>query len=234
LEVRRLLERKGVPLEEVYRQTFLARCAREEGNASEAEAHWRRARTEGGSETNKLRFVGDYAERAGELDQAEQVYRALVKNATAGRPAYEALLRVVARRGNTSALRDVLAEMNHKFPEDPAIQNDLAYFNLLLGREMEAARQTAEKLRNAAPANLAHRTTLALAFCRLNEPKAALHSYDGLAILWDQVPPTQRAIHAAAIGLSGDERTARSEVAALSLDSLRPEEKKLLEPWIQP
>jgi tetratricopeptide (TPR) repeat protein len=233
-EVRQLLERKGVPLEEVYRQVFLARCATQEGDASETEAHWRRARTEAGSEPNLLRFVGDYAERAGELGQAELVYRALARNATGGRPPYDALLRVVSRRGNTSAMRDVLADMNKQFPGDPAIENDLAYFNLLLGREVEAARQTAEQLRTTAPGNLAHRTTLALAFCRLNEPTAALQAYEGLTIPWDQVSPAQRAIHAAAIGLAGDENNAKSEAALLSLDSLRPEERKLLEPWIQP
>jgi len=33
--------------------------------------------------------------------------------------------------------------------------------------------------------------------------------------------------------LNGDSEKANSEVASLPLDSLRPEEKKLIEPWIQ-
>jgi len=233
-EVRQLLERKGVPLEEVYRQVFLARCADQEGNASEAEAHWRRARTEAGSEVGQLWFVGDYAERAGELEQAEQVYRTLARNATVGRSAYDALLRVVSRRGSTAAVRDVLAEMAKQFPKDAAVENDLAYFNLLLRENIEASRDAAERLRDAAPGNLAHRTTLALAFCRLNQPEAALKVYEGLQIPWAQAPTAQRAIHAAVLGMSGDAAAAKSELAALPVETLRPEEKKLVEPWIQP
>jgi tetratricopeptide (TPR) repeat protein len=231
-EVRQLLERKSVPLEEVYRQVFLARCSNQEGDASQAESHWRRARTEAGNDVRQMWFVGDYAERANELDQAEHVYRSLIKNATVGRSAHDALLRLVSRRGNTLAIRDVLAEMKKQFPQDTAVENDLAYYNLLLGQNVEAAREVAEKLRAAAPGNLAHRTTLALAYCRLNQPAAALKAYEGLEIPWERVPSAQRAIHAAVVGLNGDSEKAKSEVAALPLDSLRPEERKLVEPWI--
>jgi tetratricopeptide (TPR) repeat protein len=233
-DVRRILELRTVPLEEVYRQAFLARCAAQEGDATEAESHWRRARIEAGNDARLLGFVGEYAERAGELKQAESVYKALARNAVNSRPAYDALLRVVARSSETREVRDVLVEMNKAFPEDAAIENDLAYFNLLLNENVEDASASARKLRTAAPGNLAHRTTLALAYCRQNEPAEALRAYDGLDVPWGRVPPSQRAVHAAVLALNGEVDPAKKEIAELSLSELRPEEKKLIDPWIAP
>jgi hypothetical protein len=158
----------------------------------------------------------------------------MIRNSVAGRPVFDALLRVVSQTGETPAVRDVLAEMRKRFPEDTAIENDLAYFNLLLGQSIDSSRESAGKLRCAAPGNLAHRTTLALAYCRLNQPAAAVQSYEGLTIPWNQVPASQRAVRAAALGLHGNVQAAQAEVAGIPLDRLRSEEKELIEPWIKP
>jgi tetratricopeptide (TPR) repeat protein len=233
-DVRRLLEMRDVPLEEIYRQVFLARSATKDGDTEQANSHWRRARTEAGGDAKRLEYVAEYAARAGELSQAEDAYRALIRSMPVSRPAYDSLLRVVSARKETRAVRDLLAEMRKHFPHDAAIENDLAYFNLLLGENLEEARESTEKLRKAAPGNLAHRTALALALCRLNQPKEALQAYEGLDVPWPHVPPGQRAVRAAAMGMSGDDAGAKAEVSAIALDALWPEERKLVERWVQP
>jgi len=230
-DVERLLNRPNVPLEDVYRQVFLARCALQKNDGSKAETHWLRARNAARGTPSLVWFVGGYAEKAGQPDQAAASYRLLLETPATRRAACEALLRLTAQKGETAAIRDLLGEIRGFFPDDPAIENDFAYMNLLTGKELEPSRQSAERLRASSPENLAHRTTLALAHCLLQQPEAAMRAYDGLEIPWEKVSPAQRAIHALVLGMNGLSVDARAEVRALQLDALRPEEKRLIAPW---
>ena len=177
-------------------------------------------------------YLGEYAEKIGQTDQAQRAYDSLKNNATTARPAYEALLRLAQKSGDDASVRRLLAEMHQRWPHDDAISNDTVYFNLLTGTNLNEDLETARGLVDRAPASMAHRTTLALAYYRLNQAALALNVYSGLSIPWDQVPANNRAVYAAVLGLSGKPDQARAQASAVNLDDLRPEEKQLIRPWL--
>jgi hypothetical protein len=233
-EVRRILEIKNVPLDGAYRELFLARSALELGEATRADLHLRRARVLAGPSSEQMGFIANYSEKVGQLEHAEIAYRSLTANANTARPAYEALLRIAQRRQDMDMLRDVLGEMSRRWPKDSAVANDYAYFSLLQGRDVKASLAKARELVAQSPTSLAHRTTLALAGLRLKDPAVAMSAYQGARIPWDRVPASQRAVHAAVLGLSGKTEEARAEANGVRLEDIRIEERELIKPWRTP
>jgi hypothetical protein len=179
-------------------------------------------------------FLAQYAEKIGQTDQAELAYSSLKSNATTARRAYEALLLLEEKKGDGDALRQLLAEMRQRWPHDSAVANDFVYFNLLKGIDVPQSLQIAQGLVDIEPASLAHRTALALAYCRLRDGAAALRVYDGLDIAWDRVPAGNRAVYAAALGMAGQTAEARAQADAIAPGDLRPEERELIKPWSSP
>jgi hypothetical protein len=181
-----------------------------------------------------MAFIGNYAEKIGQLDQAETAFRSLSVNAATARPAMESLLRIAQKRGDVELLADTLTKMRERWPQDDSVKNDLAYVNLLRGKAVDESLAAAKDLVARSPASLAHRTTLALAAIRKDDPAGALAVYQGLKIPWERVGPGHRAVYAAALGASGRTAEARAEVAALRWDELRPEERELVKSWRTP
>ncbi len=227
--VKQILKRRDVPLDEVYRELFLARCAMEQGENSKADLHWRRAHLAGAASPEHAWFVASYAERLGQTEQAEVAYRSLTTKATTARAAYEALLRMAGKRQDVGALWGLLRAMRERWPGDTAVENDYAYFSLLKETDVDAAFRSAQRLVQADPSSLPHRTTLALALLRLGQPVVALSVYEGLKIPWDQVPGSQRSVYAAVLSANGKVEEARTELRGIRVEELRPEERKLLE-----
>lgn len=233
-EIEAILSRKQVPLDAVYAELFLARASMEQGQVSATDLHWRRAHLAAAASPEQMMYLGNYAEKIGETHQAERAFRELISNASVARPAYEALLRLAEKKRDTAALRGLLGEMKGRWPNDSAVLNDYAYLSLLLDKDVAACRGIAAQLVAKTPASLPHRTTLALAAVRLNDPAAALAVYDGLEIPWAQVAAGPRAVYAAVLGLNGKDAEARAVAAALRLEDLRAEERELIKPWRSP
>jgi tetratricopeptide (TPR) repeat protein len=233
-EIERILGMKNVPLDTAYKELFLARSALELGSATVADMHWRRARIAAGPSSEQLAYIGNYAEKIGQLDQAEAAFRSLSANGATARPALESLLRIAQKRGDVAMLTDTLKTMRERWPQDDSVKNDLAYVNLLMGRAVDESMAAAKELVARSPASLAHRTTLALAAIRKNDPARALAVYQGLTIPWDRVGPGHRAVYAAALGANGKTAEARAEIAALRWEELRPEERELIKSWRTP
>jgi predicted Zn-dependent protease len=230
-EIQDILGKENVPLDAVYTELFLARSAMELGEANNAALHWRRAHLIAAPSPEQMWFLGTYAEKIGRIDEAELAYKSLTANASTARQAYEALLRLAQRKPSPSAARDLLREMRRRWSNDPAIENDYAYLSLLAGEEVADCLKSAQRLVTEAPRSLPHRTTLALAFFRLKRPAEALAVYDGLQISWVRVPPNQRAVYAAVLGLNGRLDEAKAEAKAIRLEDLRVEEQELIAPW---
>lgn len=233
-EIEEVLQGKAVPLDEVYTELFLARASMELGRTSAADLHWRRAHVAASASPEQIRFLGGYAERVGQTDQAELAYRSLVNNAAASRVAYEGLLRLAEKRRDVGAVRELLADMLKRWPKDNSVRNDFAYFNLLRGDDFVGSLETARDLVAQSPSNLAHRTTLALANLRLHNPSAALAAYENLNIPWDRAPSSHRAVYAAVLGQNGKVSEARTHASALPVENLRPEERALILQWQAP
>jgi hypothetical protein len=171
--------------------------------------------------------VAAYAEKTGAKEQAERAYRALAQNPKTARIAYEALVRLTSQT-DTVKLRDLLAEMAQRWPQDVALANDLAYLNTLLNIDVPQNRAKAQNLVEAAPKSLPHRTVLALAELRGGNSEAALQVYQGLHVDWRSAAPGAVVVYASALRHAGRVEEARALVVALTADVLRPEEKVLL------
>lgn len=230
-EIERILALKNVPLDAAYKELFLARTALELGSKTVSDMHWRRARIAAGPSTEQMAFIGKYAEKMGQFDQAELAFRSLSSNAATARPAMEALLGIAEKRGDVELLCDTLKKMRERWPQDDSVKNDLAYVNLLLGREVDESMEVAKELVARSPASLAHRTTLALAAIRKADPAGALAVYQGLKIPWERVGQGHRAVHAAVLGANGQIAEAKAETAALRWAELRAEERELVKSW---
>ena len=230
-EIERILEIRDVPLDEAYREVFLARSAKEIGSSMSSDMHWRKAQIAAGPAPEQMAFIGMYAEKVGQYDQAELAFRSLTNNAASARPAYEALLRIAGRKRDFEMLMEILGAMRERWPKDASVSNDHAYFNLLLGKAIEESFETAKQLVAKSPENLAHRTTLALAAYRKNDRALAMSTYQGLDIAWERVGAGQRAVYAAVLGLNGKTEEAKAEANAIRWEDLRNEERELIKQW---
>lgn len=158
-------------------------------------------------------------------------FRLLSAKADTARPAMEGLMRIAQKRGDLEFLCDTLKAMLASWPQDDLVKNDLAYFNLLMGKAVDESLATAKELVARSPASLAPRTTLALAAIRKHDPVVALSVYQGLQVPWERFDPCHRAVYAAALGANGRTAEATAEAATLRLEDLRPEERELIKQW---
>ena len=230
-EIERILQMKNVPLDEAIKELYLARTAGELGSATVAELHWHRAHLAAGPSPAQMMEIASYAEKFERFDQAEIACRSLSANANTARPAMEGLLRIAQKRGDMEMMRVTLKSMNERWPQDDSVKNDLAYINLLMRKAVDESLAVARELVAHAPKTLAHRTTLALAELRKNNPPAALSVYQGLVIPWDRFAARDRTVYAAALGANGKTSEATIEVTALRWGELRPEERELVKQW---
>ena len=179
-----------------------------------------------------LLYVAQYAEKVGATEEALKAYRQLSKQPQSAAQAYLALIRLVEQKGDTRALRDLMKELIAAFPNDPAPRNDLAYLELLTKENIASAAEAAKTLVASRPEMLAYRTTLALAYLRMNDPKSAHALFRGVEVDWKTAPPSWRAVYAAVLAANGDIKSARQMVNQLPRQQLRAEERALVEPWL--
>lgn len=231
-DVDRLLEMKDVPLADVYVQAFHAKSAEARGDKETAEFSWRRAHTAATGNMAQMAYLAQYAEKSGRIDQAELAYRSLADDVPSAQNAYHALLRIAQGRKDAQATLTLLQEMASRWRDDPAVRNDVAYMSLLLKKEVPKARDIALGLVSALPSELPHRTALALACLRTNDPASALNTYAGLQIPWEKVAARDKAIYVAVLGANGREEEAKKMAASLATNDLFPEELDLVRPWL--
>ncbi len=227
-ELENILDTKRTPLEKVYVEAFRARAAMKLGRVPTAAVHWRSALFSAERNPEQLHWLALYSEKCGEIESAKKAHRSLIGCLANVRPAYQALLRLTARSGTTKELRDLLGEMLRQWPDDPALRNDHAYLNLLLGNELAASRQAAEELVKQFPESLPYRTTLALACFRLKDFPAALRAYEDRQYDWSLALPGNRAVHAAVLAATGNPELARDHARSLPREPLRAEEMELI------
>jgi Tfp pilus assembly protein PilF len=231
-ELQKLFEAKQTPLEPAYAEAFRARCEAQLKSEALADLHWRAAWRAAERNPEQLTWLALYAEKCGELDLAKKSLRSLIACVQNPQPAFRELARLTERSGPTVELRDLLDEMLRRWPNDPALQNDCAYLNLLLGAELAASCQAAERLVNQFPESLPYRTTFALALYRQKDFSGARRTYAGRESSWSQALPGQRAVYAAVLAAGGQLSAARELARSLPLSQLRAEELELVQPLL--
>lgn len=227
-----VFSQKLLPIEPLLAELYRARIDSELKKEARAKFHWEQALGLAGQNYQALGYIGEYAERVGAWPQAIKAYEALAKTPTQIRAAYQGLIRIAEKTGDTVQLRNLMKTLRELYPKDPAPQNDLAYLNLLLKDDMVNARHTAENLLKDHPQTLAYRTTLALANLRDNKAGEAKKAYEGSTFDWGQALPGWQAVYAAVLGATGETDQARKLVQTIDKSRLKPEERVLIQPWL--
>jgi len=112
---------------------------------------------------------------------------------------------------------------------DPNAQNRVAYYNLLLEKDVSANATKAKELVAKYPDRLEFRVTAALALLRQHDPGSALAQFQGPPIEWAKTPPSWRAVYAAALIANDEDARANELLKSILLDRLSPEEAALIQ-----
>jgi hypothetical protein len=237
-EIRALLDRDVVPLDQVVQKMYLARCNVQLGEKAAAENNWQRAFEAAHGDPTKLLMLASYAEKNGAIETARLAYDEVAAEAPKLRAAHQGRLRLAQSTNETKKIHGVLAEMLATWPNDPAVQNDEAYTRLLLlepsqveSRKDEVAKveQLAAKLVEREPSSLPHRTLLALARLKLGKFSDAMDAYSNIKASRGALTPSALAVHAAVLAANGHAEDAAAEVRDVDPKRLLPEEAGLIE-----
>ncbi|MDB6039477.1 MAG: hypothetical protein JWM99_3318 [Verrucomicrobiales bacterium] len=231
-DLENVFNQKSLPLEPVLAELYRARIDGELKKDARSKLHWEQALSLAGQNPDALANIGGYAERIGAWNQATKAYEALVKDPAQTRAAYQGLVRIAEKTGDTAQLRNLMKSLLVLYPKDPAPQNDLAYLNLLLKSDIETARRTAENLVREHPQTLAYRTTLALALLRNNKAAEAKKTYEGVSFNWSEALPGWQAVYTSVLGASGDAEQARKLARSIDRSRLKPEEREIIQSWL--
>lgn len=236
-DVKQLLEDERSPLEPVVQTMYLARCNAQLGEKAAAENNWKRALEAAVGDIGKLITLADYAEKNGIVDVAGSAYEEAVVEAPELWIVQQGRLRIAQRSGDTKRIHAILVDMLRLRSNDAAVQNEEAYTRLLLlptdarpdSSELKSIEAIAQKLLQAEPTSLPHRTLLGLVFLKENRPQEALALYNGLNVPQKELTPSTVAVHSAILAANGRDADARTEISHLPLNKILPEERALID-----
>ena len=235
-DIRKILESERYPLDPVIQNMYLARCFAQQGHEQGAANNWQRALESAAGDLTKLVMLGEYAEKNGAHQISTTAFEAAVAVSPKSRPAQLGRLRSAYGIGDTKRVRGILLELLKIWPNDTGLLNDEAYTHLLLlpsdvkpdSAELKTIESLAQRLVDAEPSSLPHRTLLALALLKQNRPYSALALYRGLTVPPNAVSASTVAVHAAVLAASGQQSEAQTESKTIPTDKLLPEEKSLV------
>ena len=235
-EIRKLLESERYPLDPVIQNMYLALCYSKENQQISADNDWQRAIENAAGDLTKLLMLGAFAERNNVGSVAETAYNAAVAVQPKSLDAQLGRLRSVRATNDTRKINSLVEDLLKIWPNDQNLQNDAIYLSLLLlpadtkpdSPELKSMQVTAEKLVGEQPNSFPHRTVLALALLKQNQPYTALAVYRNLAVAQSAVTPATIAIHAAVLNAAGQTSEAKAEAAKVPREKLLPEERELI------
>lgn len=227
-EIGRILDRPGIPIETSLIHLFKMRTLRATGQIPRADIEWGKALLIAAGEPGKLWFMFNYASRLNLIEYARAALERLATFPSATREALEKLVLLERGLGNTEAMLRVVGRMEKIYPNDPAINNDIAYLSLLLNKDVENSIGKAHALVEENPNYLAHRVTLALGYLRLGEAAAALNLFAGVELNKLNIPNRWRPLLTAVMETNGLSLQADEMRKKIKAGALLPEERRLI------
>jgi len=223
------LSRKDLTSDPVVVEAFRARLIRVQHSSLDARMHWNQALALAGNDSSKLRWLGAFAEQCGADEIALRTFQRLGRSPADTSLALAGQQRLAAKIHDISAARTIAEKTLALHAADPNAQNRVAYYNLLLEKDVSANATKAKELVAKYPDRLEFRVTAALALLRQHDPGSALAQFQGPPIEWAKTPPSWRAIYAAAL-MANDEATRANELLkSIPLDRLSREEAALIQ-----
>ncbi len=223
------LELPNVPIESYVRNLFKMRVYLEADQVRYANLEWDKVLLSVSRDIQKLWYVVDYSLRLNLIIYARAAFHKLTEIPSSMRRAYESLVRIEQETGRTVELRDLLEGMGKVYPNEPAVLNDIAYLNLLLGERVSVSIEKARTMVIENPRYLAHRITLALGYLRIGEKNEALRLLEGLPVNWRSVEARWRVVAAAVYRVNGHLEVAQQIITGIDAEKLLPQERKLLQ-----
>jgi hypothetical protein len=232
-DIDNLLNHPNLTLDPSVLESFRARTAQERNSRLDAEMHWSHAISLAANDPSKLRFVANFAEQSHASGVALKVYDQLAKIPEQAVTAYHATQRLSAQGSDALVQQSAAEKIATLAPDDPNAADQLAYLNLLLGKDVEKNFATAKTLAEKYPNRLSYRVTAALGYLRKHDPGIALAQFKGPTgappIEWPKTPPAWRAVYAATLLENEQADAAHDIIATIPLDKLSREERALLE-----
>ena len=228
-EIDTTLSRKDLTFDPVVAEAFRARLGLARHSSLDAEMHWNKAMALAGNDPAKLRWLGSFAERSGADQIALQAFQRLARSPADISVALAGQQRLVAKMHDTSMARTIAEKTLVLNTADPNAQNRVAYYNLLLGKDVRANGTKAKELVAKYPDRLEFRVTAALGSLRQHDAASALEQFQGPPIDWSKTPSSWRAVYAAALRGNEREDAAHEIIATIPMDKLSSEERALIE-----
>jgi hypothetical protein len=228
-EIDATLSRKDLTSDPVVIEAFRARLIPARHSSLDAEVHWNKAVALAGNDSSKLRWLGTFAEQSGADEIALRTFQQLARSPADAGLALAGQQRLAAKMHDISAARTISEKTLALHADDPNAQNRVAYYDLLLEKDVSANATKAKELVAKYPDRLEFRVTAALAFLRQHDPGAALTQFQGPPIEWAKTPPSWRAVYAAALRGNEREEAAHEIIAMIPMDKLSSEERALIE-----
>jgi hypothetical protein len=228
-EIDATLSRKDLTSDPVVIEAFRARLIPARHSSLDAEVHWNKAIALAGNDSSKLRWLGTFAEQSGADEIALRTFQQLARSPADAGLALAGQQRLAAKMHDISAARTISEKTLALHADDPNAQNRVAYYDLLLEKDVSANATKAKELVAKYPDRLEFRVTAALAFLRQHDPGAALAQFQGPPIEWAKTPPSWRAVYAAALRGNEREEAAHEIIAMIPMDKLSSEERALIE-----
>src|SRR5437763_3016233 len=228
-EIETTLSRKDLSFDSVVVEAFRARLAAARPLSLNAEVHWNKAITLAGNDSSRLRWLGAFAEQCAADEVALRTFQRLGRSPADTSLALAGQQRLAAKIHDISAARTSAEKTLALHPADPNAQNRVAYYNLLLEKDVSANATKAKELVAKYPDRLEFRVAAALALLRQHDPGSALAQFQGPPIEWAKTPPSWRAIYAAALMANAEATRANELLKSFPLDRLSREEAALIQ-----
>src|SRR5437899_727226 len=178
-EIDTTLSRKDLTFDSVVVEAFRARLASARHSSLDAEVHWNKAIALAGNDSSKLRWLGTFAEQNGADEIALRTFQRLARSPEDAGLALAGQQRLAAKMHDISAARTIAEKTLALHAEDPNAQNRVAYYDLLLEKNVSATTTQAKQLVAKYPHRLKFRVSAALASQRQHDATAALAQFQG-------------------------------------------------------
>ncbi len=224
-----LLDEENLPLREAQIALFRARVANELEDP-QVELLWSEVLRAARADPESQFWLSQQLERIGQPDLAVMLYQEMTRHPATARLGFLNLLRYYEQRRSPEGIALTLKRMANVFPDDPSLQQQALYYQLLLEETPPDYLAQLEKLVRANPEKWANRATLALAYLLLDRPLDALQLFQSQTFNLESFRPGWKAVYAACLLANGFTNEFRNVLQQIDLQKLSDPEVALLQP----
>ena len=229
------LAQPNLPLPEYLSTLYRGRAMVMSGKEAEGRAAYGEALQK--ASPNKPDFLQSlaYLHLAGEDQLFEQGFQQVLSDPSTAKESFRQLLPSVMMRRDAARTRrayEIAAATSPELANDPTLQNDMAYLNLLLGLPEDTKKLAFQSEAN--PRDFSFRSTYALALLKTGKNKEALALLDNCEpdIHVASLPPHHKAIVAAALAANGRRNEALGTASILPPQQLSVQEIEFVRSYL--